>query len=114
MIAGGEAAAQRAERSFATFAEAWMDRALARSQRESRAPRAEPGASGLRFTYRAVDDAFETELRPTGRPVSPWVGMLHYTEHTYTCEDVHASRCRVTSSLPVTEVFRYRDGEWTY
>ena len=69
---------------------------------------------GLLFTYRAVDDTFETELRPTGRPTSPYVGVLRYTEHTYTCNDVHASRCRVTSSLPMTEVFRYRGGRWTY
>lgn len=114
MIADGEPAAARVEASFESFAAAWMDRALARSRRDSQAPRAQQGASGLRFIYRAVDDSFETELRATGRPSAPYVGVLHYTEHTYTCDDVRASRCRVSSSLPVTEVFRYRDGEWSY
>jgi hypothetical protein len=61
-----------------------------------------------------VDDSFETEIRPTGRPSAPYVGVLHYTEHTYTCADALGNDCRVTSSLPVTEIFRFRDGRWGY
>ena len=61
-----------------------------------------------------MDEQFLTELRPTGRPSSPYVGMLHYTEHVFTCNDVRGGGCAVTSSLPVTEVFRYRDGRWSY
>ena len=114
MIAPGDASASRAGDSFESFAEEWMGRALARSERDRKAPRAHQRSLGLLFTYRAVDDAFETELRPTGRPTSPYVGVLRYTEHTYTCDDVHASRCRVTSSLPLTELFRYRGGRGTY
>lgn len=114
MIARGDAGASTANTSFASFAEDWMGRAQARGTRDSKAPRAHPGAAGLIFTYRAVDEQFETELRETGRPTSPYVGVLYYTEHTFTCQDVMGGGCRVTSSLPVTEVFRYRDGRWSY
>lgn len=103
-----------AERSFASFAEAWISKAVARGERDSDAPRARTGSAGLIFTYQAVGESFETELRPTGRPSAPYVGVLRYTEHTYTCADVEGSDCRVTSSLPVTEVFRFRGGRWGY
>jgi hypothetical protein len=112
--ADGATQVSRADLSFAAFAEDWISRVVARGQQASRAPRARPGSAGLVFTYRAVDPAFRTELRPTGRSASPYVGVLHFTEHTYTCSDVYGSRCTVTSSLPLAEVFRYRDGRWTY
>jgi hypothetical protein len=112
--AGGATEVTRADLSFASFAEDWIARARARGEQASRAPRAHPSPAGLVFTYRAVDPEFETELRPTGRPTSPYVGVLHYQEHTYTCSDVRGSRCAATSSLPLTEVFRYRDGRWGY
>jgi hypothetical protein len=114
MLADGGTQASRAELSFASFAGDWMSRARARGDHASRAPRARPGSAGLVFSYRAVDPDYRTELRPTGRPVSPYVGVLHYTELTYTCSDVRGSRCAVTSSLPLAEVFRYRDGRWGY
>lgn len=102
------------EQSFGSFAEEWMGRALARGTRDSKAPRAHSGSAGLIFTYHAVAEDFETELRPTGRPSSPYVGVLHYTEQTFTCRDVLGAECTATSSLPVTEVFRYRAGRWGY
>lgn len=108
------AGASSAERSFQGFAGHWIDRAVERSERDSHAPRAHTASSGLVFTYRSVDDQFRTELRPTGHPSSPYVGLLHYTEHVYTCSDVKGSDCHVTSSQPQTEVFRYRDGAWGY
>jgi hypothetical protein len=114
MVAPADAGAAGAERSFDGFAREWIARAVARGQRASDAPRARSGAAGMAFTYRAVDEDFETELKPTGRPSVPWVGVLHYTEHTYTCADALGSDCRVTSSLPVTEIFRFRDGRWGY
>lgn len=113
-IAPAEAAASRAEVSFDAFAGHWMGRALARGERERRAPRAQTSSKGMFFTYRTVAGEFETELRPTGRPRAPYVGVLRYTEHTFTCEDLLGSRCRISSSLPVTEVFRYRAGRWGY
>ena len=103
-----------AENSFSSFAGEWIERALARGERDRKAPLAQTGASGLFFTYRTVGEEFETELRSTGRPAAPYVGVLRYTEQTFTCGDVAGERCRETSSLPVTEMFRYRGGRWAY
>lgn len=114
MIALGDSGSSRAESSFSSFAEQWIGRAVARGARDSKAPRAHSRSAGLVFTYRSVDEQFVTELRPTGRPSSPYVGVLYYTEHVFTCNDVRGAGCTVTSSLPVTEVFRYRDGRWSY
>jgi hypothetical protein len=30
------------------------------------------------------------------------------------CADLRASNCHVVSTVPVTEVFRFRDGRWVY
>lgn len=114
MLADVGTQVSRAELSFASFAEEWISRARTRGEQASRAPRAHPGAAGMVFSYRAVDPDYRTELRPTGLSVSPYVGVLHYKELVYTCRDVQGSRCAVTSSQPLTEVFRYRDGRWTY
>jgi hypothetical protein len=114
MLADGGTQVSRADLSFASFAEEWIGRARNRGEQARRAPRAREGSEGIVFTYRAVDPDYETELRPTGRPVSPYVGIVHYKELTYTCGDAHGSRCAVTSSLPLAEVFRYRDGRWGY
>jgi hypothetical protein len=103
-----------AEISFSWFAQEWMERALVRGERDRRAPLARMGSSGLVFSYRTVGKEFETELRPTGRRAAPYVGVLRYTERTFTCRDVAGERCRETSSLPMTEVFRHRGGRWAY
>ena len=114
MVARTDGGVAQAKSSFDGFARQWIAKALARSEREGEAPRARSGAAGMTFTYQAVAEDFDTELRPTGRPSAPWVGVLHYTEHTYTCADALGKECHITSSLPMTEVFRFRDGSWGY
>jgi len=109
-----DAASRGARASFETFARDWMARAQARSERDRANPRLSPGAKALVATYREVGKDFETELQPTGRPGTPWVGVLRYTENVVTCADLHATDCRVVSTVPVTEVFRLRGGHWVY
>jgi hypothetical protein len=75
-----------AETSFQAFAQSWLARV-----REAGA------ASG-----REIDDAFETELRPTGDARAPWVGVLRYCER------------RAARSAVVTELFRFEAGEWVH
>jgi hypothetical protein len=102
----------RAEASFAAFASGWMQKVHARGVREQARPTLRPGALRPIVTYRAASDAYEIELRPTGRATSPYVGVLRYTEHVYRCEDLTGTTCEVASSSPVTELFRYRGGRW--
>jgi hypothetical protein len=109
-----DASSRSAKASFETFARDWMARVQARGERDRANPRLSPGATQLVATYREVGREFETELQPTGRPATPYVGVLRYTERVVTCADLHATDCRVVSTLPVTEVFRLRDDRWVY
>jgi hypothetical protein len=77
-------------------------------------PIVQPGPNENIVTYRGFDDGFTVELRPTGHPASPFVGILRYNEQVYSCNGVDASACSVASSLPVTEIFRYQGGRWVY
>lgn len=107
--------ASRAQRSFELFARAWMDK-LEKLEQGNR-KRLVFGAGG--GTYRGWDSHdFSTELRPTGNAVAPFVGILRYWEQIFDCGDVaiepHLQACRVTATTPITEIFRFRNGEWIY
>ena len=58
-------------------------------------------------------DDFEIELRPTGYPRAPFVGLLRYTEQQVSCQTPNRA-CGVTAATPVTEIFRYQNGRWVY
>lgn len=103
-----------AEESFRAFARGWVARAKARGERERANPRLTPGARGVVAIYRQVGAEFETELQATGRPGSPYVGVLRYTENVFNCSDLRRIDCHAVSAVPVTEVFRFRDGRWVY
>ncbi len=101
--------------SFRSFAQGWMAKALARGERNQQRPRAQAqGAGGLRFVYRGVGEDFDTRLEPTGNPSSPYVGVIRYTEQTFSCRDARGADCTLASSEPVSEVFRFRGGRWSY
>ena len=103
-----------AEESFRAFARDWMAHVQARGERERANPRLTPGARGVIATYREAGAGFETELQATGHPESPYVGVLRYTENVFNCSDLRATDCHAVSAVPVTEVFRLRDGHWVY
>jgi hypothetical protein len=76
-------------------------------------PRLTPGArAGCELPR--VGAEFQTELRATGRPESPYVGVLRYTENVMQCADLRGTSCHVVSTFPVIEIFRLRDGHWVY
>jgi hypothetical protein len=101
--APGQAAARD---SFSTFARSWLDKL-------QRAAGAEE-TRGAVTTRRQLDPDFTTELRPTGQPSAPFVGLLRYTEHVYRCNGAGKDSCVVQASIPVTEIFRYENGRWVY
>lgn len=106
--------AQEVQASFRSFAKGWMDKALARAERNQLRPRAQERGNGLTFLYRGVADAYQVALEPTGSPASPYVGVLRYTEQTFQCRDAAGAECTLTASEPVSEVFRFRGGRWSY
>ena len=61
-----------------------------------------------------ADETIRTELKPTGNPESPYVGILRYVEHVYECNGPSDRNCRRVSATPVTEIFRFRNGRWIY
>jgi hypothetical protein len=104
----------RAEASFQRFIEEWMQKVHALEQQHRSSPTVRNGADHPLVTYRGYGDDYSAELRPTGHPRAPYVGLLHYTEHVYSCETMEAESCRIASSVPVTEIFRYQNGRWSY
>ena len=109
-----DAAYGRAETAFDGCVADWMTKVRTMEEQASRKPTVEPGATDPVFTYRGYGDRYSIELRPTGQATVPYVGLLRYTEHVYSCQSAKAEVCSVASTLPVTEIFRYRNGRWSY
>jgi len=109
-----DAAQHRAETAFEEFAADWMNKVRALEQEERSKPTVKAGATEPVFTYRGYGERYSTELRSTGYASAPFVGLLRYTEHVYSCQNMKAQQCSVASSVPVTELFRYRNGRWSY
>lgn len=108
------AAEVRAEASFKNFVEKWMQKVRDLETKHRSSPRVVDAAASPLVTYRGYADDYSVELRPTGYPRAPYVGLLHYTELVYSCRTIEAESCQVASSVPVTEIFRYRNGRWSY
>ena len=109
-----DSADERARTSFSDFARSWMVKMQENEAQNRKNPTVQPGPSENTVTYRGFGEDFTVELRPTGHPSAPFVGILRYNEQVYSCEGVSASKCSVVSSLPVTEIFRYQSGRWIY
>jgi hypothetical protein len=112
-LAEGPAGALRApvpgaiERSMQSFAGGWMKKlgkAEVASQQASRR-----GAAGA--TYTGYADGFSTEIKRRG---GAYVGLRRYYEHVYQCTGPGGKGCRAISTVPVTEIFRFKNGRWIY
>jgi hypothetical protein len=100
--------------TFERFAATWMEKVHRLEEDQRRNPTVRPGPDHPLVTYRGYGDDFRVELRPTGHPSAPYVGILRYDEHLYSCSDTAASSCTVASTVPVTEIFRFEGGRWVY
>ena len=109
-----DSAPEDAESSFRSFASSWMTKVQRHESAERSKPTVEPGASTPMVTYRGYGDDFSIELRPTGHASAPYVGLLRYEEHVYSCRSAKAENCSVASTIPVTEIFRFQNGSWNY
>jgi len=105
-----DAGSERAGRAFDSFAEEWMQK-MARAESQNRT---RPTRSGGQYTYRGYESDFRTELKPTGSPANPYVGVLRYREHLFSCSDAGATSCSISATTPVTEIFRFQNGRWVY
>ena len=99
----------RAMTSFDRFTTDWMKKLRQAEQRGRNRPEARRASS-----FRGYGDDVQIELRPTGHPSAPFVGLLRYKEHTYNCTARAASSCSIKRTQPVTEIFRFQNGRWVY
>jgi hypothetical protein len=103
-IAPSDPGAAKAESAFQSFASEWMKKMEAAEAHEKKT------ASG--GAYRGYGEDFKIELKPTGSPSAPYVGLLRYQEHQ--CAAGGGSDCKIVATTAVTEIFRFQGGRWVY
>jgi hypothetical protein len=106
--AGADQKMAQARSAFDAFTQNWMDKL-----RGSSALQTVSASSGGR-TVKRFSTTHTEEVKPTGSPSNPYVGVLHYTEESYSCSDAAQKNCTLVDSTPVTEIFRYQNGQWVY
>ncbi len=99
----------QASSAFDSFTATWMTQLQAASALQPVAA----GAVASR-TYRKYTGEFTKEVKPTGVPSNPFVGVLKYVEEEYSCTDAARTQCSLVSTMPVTEIFRFQNGRWVY
>ena len=109
-----EAGRNRAASSFERFTEEWIEKVRTLEEKHRTSPTVKQGATDPIVTYRGYAEDYDVEMRPTGNARAPYVGLLRYTEHVYSCASIKAQECSIASTIPVTEIFRYREGRWSY
>jgi hypothetical protein len=105
---------QRTLRSFKSFASDWMGKMERVETHNRTSPQVRPQGARNLITYKGYGSDFKIEIKHTGYARAPFVGVLRYSEQLFTCVDERATRCRVASTTPVTEIFRFQDGRWVY
>ncbi len=103
-----------ARSKLSDFAKSWIGKMKKTEAQNKTRPSVRPGAVQTVTSYRGIADGYNVELRPTGQPSAPFIGILRYTEQVYTCREAAGDNCSVASSVPVTEIFRYQAGKWVY
>ena len=109
-----DASRSRAEDQFHQFAKTWMANVKRLQTQDRDKPTVRAGGNGTQVGYRGYGDDYTVELRPTGHPSAPYVGLLRYMELMYSCPSAGSKDCSVSSRVPVTEIFRYENGRWSY
>jgi hypothetical protein len=103
-----------ASAALEAFASQWMDKMERVEDDNRRKPTVVRGGAGSEVTYRGYTDDFKIEIRPTGYPAAPFVGVIRYGEQLFKCSDPGATRCGVAHTTPVREIFRFQNGRWVY
>jgi len=100
--------------TFEQHAKSWMaDLEKSEAENRRKAP-VYSVASEAVIRFEGYGDDWETQVKPTGSRSTPFVGILRYKENVYTCLRDDETRCTVTQSVPVSEIFSFRDGHWAY
>ena len=109
-----EASLSDAKSAFDRHARSWMA-GLEKNEAENR--RTAPVYSVAQeavIRFDGYGDDYETQVKATGHATAPYVGILRYKENLYTCLRDDQARCTVTRSVPVSEIFSFKNGRWAY
>jgi len=109
-----EADLEDARGAFEVHARSWMADLEANEATNRRNAPVYSVASEAVIRFDGYGDEYETQVKPTGSAQAPFVGILRYKENTYTCLRDDEARCTVTRSIPVSEIFSFRNGRWIY
>lgn len=105
-------------KAFDVFIRGWMDNLAKEATQRRPSGRflvpAAPSDQAEPYTYRAPSDDYRLEMKETGKPAAPFVGILRYTEDTYVCRGPAREDCEMVESSPITEIFPFRNGRWQY
>lgn len=104
----------KASAALDAFASEWMQKMERVENDNRRKPTVVRGAAAPVVSYRGYTNDFKVEIRPTGYPAAPFVGLIRYGEQLFKCSDQGATRCGVEHTTPVTEIFRFQNGRWVY
>jgi hypothetical protein len=107
-----------AGKAFDIFIRGWMGDLEREASQQRPSGRflmpAAPSDQPETYTYREYSDDYQVEMKETGKPAAPYVGILHYVEETYVCRGPAREDCDLVESSPITEIFPFRDGRWQY
>lgn len=111
---------ERARDQFGSFTVRWLER-IRDNMRFSEHKAEVVGAAGeFLARFSRLDSASrELEVKATGTPGCPFVGVLKYLEHHYeshgdTPEQATAGPFRRVKTVRVTEIFRYAGDTWVH
>ncbi len=109
-----ESELNHARAAFQKHARGWMADLEKNEARNRSAAPVYSMADEVVIRFDGYGDDFETQVKPTGEAKAPYIGILRYTENTYTCLRDGSQQCTVTRTVPVSEIFSFRNGRWTY
>jgi len=109
--------AQDADAAFPQFCEEWMEKLVAREERNVSHIQWEQSGEGVSGSYVGYTRQ-HTCLTKNGTNSTP-VGKISYQEIIYekrgaTTEEAELAPAQAVKTCKITEIFRYSDGKWIY
>ena len=107
------------QESFEKFVNAWMAKLDRIGKMNIRALDIVPGGQGFVGRYVCYGPECEFSIKETGSPLTPFVGLLHYSEKHFlkkgeTRQKTIQNPGMLTEKILVTEIFRFTHGKWVY
>ena len=110
-----------AKQTFKEFAAEWMAKLekISKNNAKNINPKLSEADGVYSGRYVCYGPECQTSVKKTGSPVTPYVGMIHYTEKQMlkkgsNREEAMNDPGAIIIETPVTEIFRFSKGHWVY